>query len=118
MDEAPLLDEIVLIDSNSTDRTREIAAGAGRAGLHSSGDPAGVRRAFAAKARRCGKACWSRSGDIVAWIDTDIVNIHPRFVYGILGPLLREPRMQVCRRASIGGRCRWATNCRPPAAGA
>jgi len=30
-------------------------------------------------------------GDIVAWIDTDIVNIHPRFVYGILGPLLQNP---------------------------
>ncbi|MGQ9787494.1 MAG: glucosyl-3-phosphoglycerate synthase, partial [Anaerolineae bacterium] len=34
------------------------------------------------------------SGDIIAWIDTDIRNIHPRFVYGILGPLLRDPRIQ------------------------
>ena len=33
-------------------------------------------------------------GDIVAWIDTDIRNIQPRFVYGLLGPLLREPRIQ------------------------
>jgi glucosyl-3-phosphoglycerate synthase len=32
-------------------------------------------------------------GDIVAWIDTDISNIQPRFVYGLLGPLLREPRV-------------------------
>jgi hypothetical protein len=30
----------------------------------------------------------------VAWIDTDIKNIHPRFVYGILGPLLRDRRVQ------------------------
>jgi glucosyl-3-phosphoglycerate synthase len=28
------------------------------------------------------------------WIDTDIVNIHPRFVYGILGPLLLNPQVQ------------------------
>jgi hypothetical protein len=33
-------------------------------------------------------------GDIVLWIDTDIVNIHPRFVYGVLGPLLQNPRIQ------------------------
>jgi hypothetical protein len=36
-------------------------------------------------------------GDIIAWIDTDIKNIHPRFVYGIVGPLLREPRLMYCK---------------------
>jgi glucosyl-3-phosphoglycerate synthase len=30
----------------------------------------------------------------VAWIDTDIANIHPRFVYGILGPLIQNPTIQ------------------------
>jgi glucosyl-3-phosphoglycerate synthase len=30
----------------------------------------------------------------VVWVDTDIRNIQPRFVYGLLGPLLREPRIQ------------------------
>ncbi|HJT63893.1 MAG TPA: glucosyl-3-phosphoglycerate synthase, partial [Candidatus Limnocylindria bacterium] len=33
-------------------------------------------------------------GDLVVWVDTDIRNIQPRFVYGLLGPLLREPRIQ------------------------
>ena len=45
-----------------------------------------------------GEALWKSlhvlDGDIVAWIDTDISNIQPRFVYGLLGPLLREPRIQ------------------------
>lgn len=36
------------------------------------------------------KSLYVLEGDIVAWIDTDIKNIHPRFVYGILGPLLRN----------------------------
>jgi glucosyl-3-phosphoglycerate synthase len=44
-----------------------------------------------------GEALWKSlhvlDGDIVAWIDTDISNIQPRFVYGLLGPLLREPRV-------------------------
>jgi glucosyl-3-phosphoglycerate synthase len=33
-------------------------------------------------------------GDIIAWIDTDIINIHPRFVYGIIGPLLLNQNFQ------------------------
>ena len=33
-------------------------------------------------------------GDIIVWVDTDIVNIHPRFVYGIIGPLLLNPQIQ------------------------
>ena len=33
-------------------------------------------------------------GDIVIWIDTDIVNIHPRFVYGLVGPLIMHPELQ------------------------
>jgi len=33
-------------------------------------------------------------GDIIAWVDTDIKNFYPGFVYGLLGPLLREPEIQ------------------------
>jgi len=45
-----------------------------------------------------GEALWKSlyvtRGDILAWVDTDIVNIHPRFVLGIVGPLLRWERIQ------------------------
>jgi glucosyl-3-phosphoglycerate synthase len=45
-----------------------------------------------------GEALWKSlyltRGDIIVWIDTDIVNIHPRFVYGIIGPLLHNPQIQ------------------------
>jgi hypothetical protein len=44
-----------------------------------------------------GEALWKSlyltHGDIVIWIDTDIINIHPRFVYGLLGPMLLSPRI-------------------------
>ena len=33
-------------------------------------------------------------GDLIVWADTDVRNWHPRFVYGTLGPLLHEPRLQ------------------------
>jgi glucosyl-3-phosphoglycerate synthase len=34
------------------------------------------------------------SGDLVIWVDTDIVNFHPRFVYGLIGPLLIDRSIQ------------------------
>jgi glucosyl-3-phosphoglycerate synthase len=93
MDNIPLLDEIVLIDSNSTDHTRDIA--------RSLGIPVYIHQELLPElgARRGkGEALWKSllvtKGDIIAWIDTDIVNIHPRFVYGIIGPLLLNQGVQ------------------------
>ncbi len=93
MDEVPLLDEIVLLDSNSTDRTREIAAACGvPVYVHQQ-----VLPEYGARSGK-GEALWKSlhvtRGDILLWVDTDIVNIHPRFVYGLLGPLLLNPALQ------------------------
>ena len=94
MDEVPLLDEIVLIDSGSTDRTVAIAQALGvpvvdhRDLLPEAGPPL----------RGKGEALWKSlaalKGDIIVWVDTDIENIGPQFVYGLIGPLLAEPRIQ------------------------
>jgi glycosyltransferase involved in cell wall biosynthesis/nucleotide-binding universal stress UspA family protein len=93
MEKIPLLDEIVLIDSDSTDRTREIA--------EAEGVPIYIHQHLLKRlgARRGkGEALWKSllvtTGDIIVWVDTDIVNIHPRFVYGIIGPLLLNPKIQ------------------------
>lgn len=90
--EYPLLDEIVVIDSDSTDRTVEIAT---ELGVPVVKHPK-VLTQYGVWAGK-GEALWSSlyilQGDLIAWIDTDIINIHPRFVHGILGPLIREPRL-------------------------
>jgi glucosyl-3-phosphoglycerate synthase len=93
MRRSPLLDEIVLIDSNSTDRTRGIARKLGiPVYIHQDLLPDyGSRRG---KGEALWKSLYVTRGDIIVWIDTDIVNIHPRFVYGILGPLLINPQVQ------------------------
>jgi glucosyl-3-phosphoglycerate synthase len=108
LDKVPLLDEIVLIDSNSTDRTRAIAA--------ASGVPVFIHQKLLPQlgARRGkGEALWKSllvtRGDIVVWIDTDVVNIHPRFVYGVLGPMLVDPQIQFVkgfyrRPLKVGGK--------------
>jgi glucosyl-3-phosphoglycerate synthase len=93
MDEVPLLDEIVLIDSNSTDQTRDIA--------ESYGVPVYIHQNVLPEAGANigkGDALWKSlhvlTGDIIAWVDTDITNIHPRFIYGLIGPMLQSPRIQ------------------------
>ncbi len=93
VDDAPLLDEIVLIDSNSSDNTREIAEACGIPWvIHQHVLPGqGARRG---KGEALWKSLHALRGDLIAWIDTDIVNIHPRFVYGILGPLIINPKIQ------------------------
>ena len=96
MEIAPLLDEIVLIDSNSTDRTREIAKEEGiSVYIHQL-----LLERLGARSGK-GEALWKSllvtSGDIIVWVDTDIVNIHPRFVYGIIGPLLLNPQVQLVK---------------------
>jgi glucosyl-3-phosphoglycerate synthase len=93
IERVPLLDEIVLIDSNSVDRTRRIAERLGvPVYIHQEILP--QYGAYTGKGEALWKSLYVLKGDIIAWIDTDITNIHPRFVYGILGPLLREPRIQ------------------------
>jgi len=93
MEQVPLLDEMVLIDSGSVDYTREIAADLGIP-VYIHHDVLPQRGAYHGKGEALWKSLFVLNGDIIAWIDTDIKNIHPRFVFGVLGPLLREPRIK------------------------
>jgi nucleotide-binding universal stress UspA family protein len=93
-EEHPLLDEIILMDSNSTDRTREVAADLGVPVYIHQQVLADQVKSLCGKGEALWKSLYVARGDIIGWIDTDIVNIHPRFVIGILGPLLRWNRIQ------------------------
>jgi len=93
MERVPLLDEMVLIDSNSTDRTRRIAERLGvPVDIHQEILP--QYDAYRGKGEALWKSLYVLRGDLIAWLDTDIINIHPRFVYGVLGPLLHERHIQ------------------------
>jgi nucleotide-binding universal stress UspA family protein len=89
----PLLDEILVIDSASTDRTREIAEAEG-ARVVQHPDVLTRYGSFRGKGEALWKSLYETSGDIIVWADTDVRHWHHRMVYGTLGPLLHEPRLQ------------------------
>jgi glucosyl-3-phosphoglycerate synthase len=92
MDRFSLLDEIAVIDSGSTDKTREIAEGLG-ARFYSSKAILKKYGSYRGKGENLWKSLHVLSGDIIVWIDADISNIAPKFVYGLVGPLLKKPEI-------------------------
>ncbi|MGI8967875.1 MAG: glucosyl-3-phosphoglycerate synthase [Chloroflexota bacterium] len=92
MDRCPLIDEFVVIDSASEDRTTEIAADLG-VQVYQHANILPEYGSYQGKGEALWKSLQVTCGDIVAWIDSDITGIHPKFVYGLIGPLLTQPHL-------------------------
>jgi len=88
----PLLDEIAVIDSGSEDSTCEVAANFGALVYRSAEilPDLGFKKG---KGENLWKAVYQLNGDIIVYIDADIKNIRPHFVYGLIGPLLFRPEV-------------------------
>jgi glucosyl-3-phosphoglycerate synthase len=116
MERYPLIDEFAVIDSGSSDKTLEVAKSYGADTYLASdilpevGDKKG-------KGENLWKAIHQLKGDIICYVDADISNIHPRFVYGLVAPLIKQKEVQYVKafydrplnyssglRASGGGR--------------
>ena len=89
----PLIDEFAVIDSGSTDKTREVSASFG-ADVYLSGDILPEMGEKRGKGENLWKAVYQLTGDILVYIDADIKNIHPRFVYGLVAPLIYRPEIK------------------------
>jgi glucosyl-3-phosphoglycerate synthase len=86
----PLIDQLCIVDSRSTDGTLDIAASEGAQIFFDDEILPGMSPA-SGKGEALWKSIYSLEGDIIVWVDSDIENIHPRFVYGLVGPLLEDP---------------------------
>ena len=92
MDERPLIDEIILMDSDSGDNTREIATARGiPVYVHQQVRP--DLGAYTGKGEAMWKALFVAKGDILVFVDTDLSNPHPSLVTGLVGPLLLDERL-------------------------
>ncbi|MGI8703433.1 MAG: glucosyl-3-phosphoglycerate synthase [Candidatus Limnocylindrales bacterium] len=92
IEKVPLVDELLVIDSASTDDTCQIATDEG-ARVVQHADILPSYGTYRGKGEALWKSLYETTGDLVAWSDTDIQDWHPRFVYGTLGPLLTERRI-------------------------
>lgn len=93
MSRYPLLDEIVVVDSGSKDNTRDIARTYG-ADVYQASDILPHLTPYTGKGENLWKALHVTRGDIIVYLDADIKNIHHRFAYGLIGPLLENDQIK------------------------
>jgi len=87
LEEHPLLDEILVVDSSSTDATREVARAAG-ATVHLAREIGPAMDIPEGKGTNMWKSLFVARGSIVVFIDADIIGFGPHFIYGLVAPLL------------------------------
>lgn len=93
MDRYPLIDEIAVIDSGSADATCEVASSFG-ADVYLSSEILPDQGFKRGKGENLWKAIYQLKGDVIIYVDADISNIHPRFAYGLVAPLIYRPEVQ------------------------
>lgn len=106
VDEAPLVDELVVIDDRSVDGTAAVAAAAGATVVSTE-----VVHALHGAGSGKGNALWASllvtSGDLVVWCDGDVTSYSPDWVVRLVGPLLLDDRVALVkpsyRRPTDGG---------------
>jgi len=91
-----LIDEIAIIDSGSEDNTVAVAEKAG-AKVFESERHLREFGAFYGKGENLWKSLHVLRGDILCWVDADISNIDPKYVYGLVGPLLEKKKIGYVR---------------------
>lgn len=91
-----LVDELIVMDDHSTDRTAAVAEAAGATVVACSdvlahlGDQPG-------KGETLWKSLFASTGDLVVWCDSDVANFGPHFISGLLGPLLIDDTIGYCK---------------------
>ncbi|MEZ0093878.1 glucosyl-3-phosphoglycerate synthase [Streptacidiphilus sp. EB129] len=90
MEAVPLVDELVVVDSGSSDRTGQAAAAAGARVVHRD-DILPRLPAVAGKGEVLWRSLLVTGGDIVCFVDADLRAFDSAFVSGIVGPLLTDP---------------------------
>ncbi len=96
MSDVHLVDELVVIDSDSTDATAGVAADAG-ARVHRARDIAPSLGTYRGKGEALWKSLLVTRGDVLVFVDADLTQWGPHFVTGLLGPLLADPEVQLVR---------------------
>jgi glucosyl-3-phosphoglycerate synthase len=91
-----LVDELVVMDSGSTDGTYDVAVEAGAKVVRRE-EVLGEFEPLPGKGEVLWRSLAATSGDIIVFVDSDLHDFTPTFVTGLLGPLLTEPGVQLVK---------------------
>jgi glucosyl-3-phosphoglycerate synthase len=94
--DAPLVDEVVVVDSDSVDATAAVAAQAG-ATVHRVDDIAPQLGSYPGKGEALWKSLLVTEGDLLVFVDADLTRWGPHFVTGLVGPLLADPEVRLVK---------------------
>jgi glucosyl-3-phosphoglycerate synthase len=94
--QVPLVDEIVVMDSDSDDDTAGAAAAAG-AVVYRTSDVVPSAGSYRGKGEALWKSLLVTKGDLLVFVDADLTRWGPHFVSGLIGPLLADEQVQLVK---------------------
>jgi glucosyl-3-phosphoglycerate synthase len=92
MRRVPLVDELLVVDSDSTDATADVARAAG-ADVVATADVLPAHGTRPGKGEALWKSLAATTGDLVVFLDSDLIGDVAHYVPGLLGPLLANPQV-------------------------
>jgi glucosyl-3-phosphoglycerate synthase len=95
-DRTGLVDEVIVVDSGSVDNTAKVAAAAGATVRHRD-EILPEHGSYPGKGEVLWKALAATRGDIVVYVDADLVDFRQSFVTGLLGPLLTDASVMMVK---------------------
>ncbi|HVB42879.1 MAG TPA: glucosyl-3-phosphoglycerate synthase [Streptosporangiaceae bacterium] len=96
MGRIPLVDELVVMDSDSTDETAAVAGNAG-ATVYQVRDVAPDLGSYPGKGEALWKSLLVTKGDLLVFVDADLTRWGPHFIMGLLGPLLADDQVRLVK---------------------
>jgi glucosyl-3-phosphoglycerate synthase len=91
-----LVDELVVMDSGSTDATYEVAVEAGAKVVRRE-EVLGGYEPLPGKGEVLWRSLAATTGDVLVFVDSDLHDFTPAFVTGLLGPLLTDPSVHLVK---------------------